>query len=75
MVSEAKGEISRTQKWLIASNATRKASRSKMKKYPQYLARKSYDLERNSLKEMVANGPKLRKKTGDGELDPGNAEI
>lgn len=32
MVLEAKGEISRTDKWLIVSNATRRASTLKMKK-------------------------------------------
>lgn len=42
MVLEAKGEISRTEKWLIVSNATRRASTLKMKKNPKYLTTKSY---------------------------------
>lgn len=46
-----------------------------MKKYLQYLVRKSYDFERNSFKEMVVNCFKLRKKIGGGELDFGNVEI
>ena len=65
MVLEAKGEISRTEKWLKVSNATRRASILKMKKKknPTYLTIKSYYWPwKEGFSGMVWNSPKLRKK-------------